>query len=64
MIGCYTALRVSDYSKLTMEDIRDGFIYIEQTKTKDRVVIPVHPRVMEIMQEYNGVPKISEQKLN
>lgn len=64
LIGCYTALRVSDYSKLTMEDIRDGFIYIEQTKTKDRVVIPVHHRVMEIMQEYNGVPKISEQKLN
>lgn len=64
LIGCYTALRVSDYSRLTFNDIRDGFIYIEQKKTKDKVVIPVHPRVLEIMRKYNGAPSLCEQKLN
>ena len=64
LIGCYTALRVSDYSRLTPNDIRDGFIYLEQKKTKGRVVIPAHKRVIEILEEYGGSPQISEQKLN
>lgn len=64
LIGCYTALRVSDYSRLTLDDIRDGFIFVEQKKTKDKVVIPAHKRVIEIMNKYQGVPSLSEQKLN
>jgi integrase len=64
LIGCYTALRVSDYSRLTPNDIRDGFIYLEQKKTKGKVVIPVHKRVAEVIEAYGGSPKLSEQKLN
>lgn len=64
LLGCYTALRVSDYSRLTPNDIRDGFIYLEQKKTKGKVVIPAHKRVIEIIQEYGGSPQLSEQKLN
>lgn len=64
LLGCYTALRVSDYSRLKPEDIRDGFLYVEQKKTKQNVVIPVHKRVKEIIEKYGGSPKLSEQKLN
>lgn len=64
LIGCYTALRVSDYSRLTPNDIKDGFIYIEQKKTKKRVVIPAHARVKEIIKKYNGSPQLCEPTLN
>ena len=64
LLGCYTAMRVSDYSRLSLNDIRDGFIHIEQKKTKDKVVIPAHKRVVEILNKYGGSPKLSEQKLN
>lgn len=64
LIGCYTAMRVSDYSRLMPEDIRGGLIYLEQKKTKDKVVVPAHKRVLEIIEKYGGAPKISEQKLN
>ncbi len=66
LVGCYTGLRYSDYSALTPEHVRDGFIYIKQAKTGKDVVIPVHPRVRVIMSKYGGeLPeKISNQKTN
>lgn len=64
LLGCYTAMRVSDYARLTPNDIRGGFIYFEQKKTKGKIVIPAHRRVVEIIERYNGSPKLSEAKLN
>lgn len=64
IIGCYTAMRFSDYSRLSALDIVDGFIRQTQQKTNERVVIPLHPKVKEIIDRWEGVPRISQQKLN
>ena len=64
LIGCYTAMRFSDYSILTPDAISDGYIRYVQKKTGESVVLPCHPRVAEIVRRYNGVPAISQQKFN
>ena len=66
LIGCCTGLRYSDYSILQPEQIKNGFIEITQTKTGQRVTIPVHSTVERIIAKYNGVmPRsLSNQKTN
>lgn len=66
LIGCYSGLRFSDYSILTNQNIKDGFIEISQIKTGDKIAIPVHPVVKRIFKKYNGkLPRsISNQKSN
>ncbi len=69
LCGCYTALRFSDYSRLKAEYIvkRDGQYYIDMItqKTKQRVIIPVKPLVIDILNKYNNqLPKSHEQKVN
>lgn len=69
LCGCYTALRYSDYSRLSSEYIvqKDGQFYIDMItlKTKQRVVIPVKPLVFDILKKYDyKLPKTYEQKIN
>ena len=65
LVGCYTAMRWSDFSRLQEKDITGDTIYFTHKKTGYRVSIPLHPIVAEILCRYGGaVPKISEQKLN
>jgi integrase len=66
LIGCHTGLRLSDFSRLTAKHISEGYITIEQKKTKDNVVIPVHTVVKRILKKYDGnLPgAISGQKFN
>ena len=65
LVGCYTAMRWSDYSRLQEKDIMDDTIYFTHKKTGFRVSIPLHPIVKEILERYGGsVPELSEQKLN
>ncbi|MBE7172694.1 MAG: site-specific integrase [Williamsia sp.] len=66
LIGCYTGLRYSDYTKLRKDHIKDNLIHITQTKTKDPIIIPIHPVVKGILKKYdNQLPKsISNQKAN
>lgn len=66
LIGCYTGLRVSDFTNIKAYNIKGGNLDMYQTKTGDRVVIPIHKTVEAILQKYNGnpPPKISDQKLN
>lgn len=66
LVGCYTGLRFSDYSILTSQNIKDGYFEITQTKTGDKIAIPVHPVVKRIFQKYNGnLPRaITNQKTN
>lgn len=66
LVGCYTGLRYSDFSRLTQENIADGYFTIEQKKTGKNVVIPLHSVVNRIIEKYNGnLPKaISGQKFN
>jgi len=64
LLGCYTAMRFSDYSKLTLWDMHGDLIKKRQQKTGTVVIIPIHPRVREILTKYNGAPKISQTLLN
>lgn len=57
ILGCYVAQRHSDYSVISKDDIKeDGYIHITQRKGGNRIVIPVHPIVREILDKYNGYP--------
>lgn len=66
LVGCWTGLRFSDFTRITSKDIQGGFINIEQQKTGKRVLIPLHPVVSEIWEKYGEhlPPNISNQKLN
>jgi len=65
IIGVYTVARYSDYSRVSDEIIRDGMIHFVHKKTSTPVVVPVSPRVREVL-DRNGrtAPKISQQKFN
>lgn len=66
LIGCYTGLRYSDFSRLTPANLLSGYIEIKQSKTGKPVAIPVHSVVKSIIEKYNGnLPTaISNQKMN
>lgn len=70
IISAYVGQRVSDFMRFTDELIRieDGKHYLEftQKKTNKLTTIPVHPKVIEILNKRNGkFPyKISDQKYN
>ena len=65
IVGCYTGLRYSDFSRLNKSHINDGFFRIKTLKTEQTVIIPVHPMIEDIMIKYDGLPKaISNQKTN
>jgi len=73
VVGCFTGLRYSDYSNIKPENIieRDGELYIKMItqKTKDLVIIPANPIVLQIFKKYekneNRLPRsLSNQKFN
>lgn len=52
IIGCLTALRFSDYSRLQAKNFVRNKIVIKTKKTNTPVQIPIHPIVKEIIQKY------------
>jgi integrase len=70
IISCYIGQRVSDFLRFTKDMIRieDGENYIEftQKKTNKIMTVPVHPKIIEILNKRNGqFPyAISDQKYN
>lgn len=66
LIGCYTGLRFSDFTRITPANISDNIITIVQQKTGAVVEIPLHPVVSAILRKYGGElpPVISNQKFN
>jgi integrase len=66
LIGAYTGLRYSDFTRLTPDNIKGGLIEIKQQKTGKTVAIPVHSVVRSIFEKYGGnLPaSISNQKFN
>ncbi len=68
IIGCYTALRFSDFSRIKKENIiENGKILKFRTQKTDEVVyIPIHYRIAEILKKYDNSipPSISNQKMN
>jgi len=65
IIGLRTGLRVSDFLRLKLSNIKNGKIEIETKKTGQNVVIPMHHQVKEILDKRGGFPRqISDQKFN
>lgn len=78
LTGCYTALRYSDYSRISPEHIKTKkikgingthteiqVIDMITKKNKTRVVIPIMPELKQILEKYDyKLPKTYEQKVN
>jgi integrase len=70
IISAYTAQRVSDFMRFTPEQIRvennKHLIEFTQKKTDKIMTIPLHPKVLDILEKRNGkFPyRISDQKYN
>jgi integrase len=66
LVGAWTGLRFSDFSRIKPEHVSGDFIRLKQQKTTGTVTIPIHPIVRAIMAKYNGElpPAISPQKFN
>lgn len=65
VIGCYTALRISDYGQVRQENINGNILRVRMTKTGAFVEIPIHKIVREILIRYNYIlPEISDVKFN
>jgi len=70
IISCYTGQRVSDFMRFTKEMIRiesgKKLIEFTQVKTKKIMTVPLHPKVIEILDKRNGMfpYAISSQKYN
>ena len=66
LLLAWTGCRFSDLNKIAKTDIKDNFITFRQQKTNNKVTIPLHPIVLDIMKKYNyDLPaEISNQKFN
>lgn len=66
LIGCFTSLRHSDYSRLDNIHFRKDIIRIWTVKRDKKVFIPMHFRVKEILERRNNIlpAPISDQKHN
>jgi integrase len=60
LIGCFTALRISDYRRLSFEENFLGdYIQIKTQKTGVEVVIPIHPIIRDVLKRNNNIlPKM------
>ncbi|MDR2384368.1 MAG: site-specific integrase [Tannerella sp.] len=63
LIGCYTALRHSDYSRIDVLNFNSELVSIWTVKKDKKVYIPIHYRLREIMKRRNNVlpSPVSEQ---
>lgn len=69
LVLCYTGIRVSDLPKFNGNQIRKGFVYVTVKKTKQSLKIPVHERLLSLLEKYStnniiNLHLISDQKLN
>lgn len=55
VVGCFTGMRFSDYSTLDTKAIRNNRLEIVQQKTGNKVTIPIHPMVRQILEKYKCV---------
>jgi len=65
LIGCYTGLRVSDFSRLERTNFSGDRLRLRTRKTGSDIVIPVHPVVRRILDGgFSFSDRISDQKMN
>ncbi|REG89382.1 site-specific integrase [Winogradskyella sediminis] len=60
LIGCYTGLRFSDFTQIKPENItsNNSLIEVRTKKTSQRISIPLHKTVRNILKKYNNnLPK-------
>lgn len=58
LVGCETALRFSDFIRITEHDIRDNDLHITPKKTRNsgvkKLIIPISARFRRILDSYDG----------
>ena len=65
LVGAFTGLRYSDYSRIRPQNVKDGLIRIRNKKTGIVTAVPVHWVVAEIFARgYDFDKPLQEQKLN
>lgn len=67
LILIFTGLRFGDAVRINRSWIRGDFLFINTQKTGEKVSIPLHPKLKEILAKYGydlGPLKISNQKFN
>lgn len=72
LLGCYTGLRVSDYTNLNTDNIHEAngrkYLIVKPQKTKRKgleVVIPLRPEAENILNKYDfNVPKRTPEHIN
>jgi len=64
VLNCFTGLRHSDWNKVSFENLHDNKLYITTQKTKEPVIIPVKPIVIEILNRYGSIQAPTLQKTN
>lgn len=66
VFSCVTSLRYGNYSRISKNDIRDGFIRVVDMKSRTKKLsIPLNPISKEILEKYDfQLPRISNQKMN
>jgi integrase len=66
LIGCYSALRFSNFVNLKLENISEEFIRLRQVKTGDLVTIPIMQRLKRVLDKYQGTlpAPVSNQEFN
>lgn len=62
LVGCCTALRYSDYTRLSEENFQQGCIQILTRKTDTKVTIPIHYIVADIISRNKGYTFLKYQK--
>lgn len=65
LLGCYTALRISDLKRINPVNASDGFFELVTQKNNQVFRMPMVSQAKEILKKYKGrAPKISEQEVN
>jgi integrase len=64
VMNCYTGLRHSDWTKVSIKNIDEGKMQIRTHKTNVPVLIPLKPLVLEILERYESIEIPTLQKTN
>lgn len=69
LVGCYTALRYSDYKRIKKEHIIEKrnrkYVELHQDKTGPKVTVPIRPELYQILSKYDfELPTTYEQRVN
>lgn len=55
IFACFTGLRLNDLQKLKFSDIKDDYLYIEQTKTKEVLRLKLSPTAVDILEHQKEI---------